>query len=150
MKRNNSPDTFLSDDEKQIVEQAVSSAEKITSAEIKLIILRHCWIDIRTKAERLLFKNGLDKTEDRNCVLIVLVTTNREFTIFGDKGIHEKAGESFWTDIRDVMISNFSENRFGDGLSAGIRRIGDKLAEFFPLKPDDVNEIPDEISYEDH
>ena len=45
------------------------------------------------------------------------------------------------------MISNFKENKFAEGLIAGILKCGDKLKEYFPYQNDDVNELSDEISF---
>ena len=42
---------------------------------------------------------------------------------------------------------NFKENKFAEGLIAGILKCGDKLKEYFPYQNDDVNELSDEISF---
>ena len=73
-KRSGKIEKFLTKDEKAMVEQAIADSEKLTGAEIKVIILRHCWVDIRDKALQLFRKYELDKTQERNCVLILLVT----------------------------------------------------------------------------
>jgi len=33
------------------------------------------------------------------------------------------------------------------GFVLGIEKVGEKLKEFFPYQEDDINELPDEISY---
>jgi uncharacterized membrane protein len=149
MKRNTHPDKFFNSAEKEQIDRAVELAEKSTSAEIKLIVLRHCWLDIKRKAAELFKKYGLDKTQQRNAVLILLITTNHEFLIYGDEGIHQKVGQSFWDDVKDTMTSHFQQNEFGTGLQLGIGRIGEKLGTYFPYQSDDTNEISNEISYEE-
>ncbi|HUT37060.1 MAG TPA: TPM domain-containing protein [Planctomycetota bacterium] len=148
MERSSSPDRFLTHTERVQVEAAVAEAELRTSAEVKLVIARYCWSDIRAKAAAVFRKLGLDKTAERNAVLILLVTTNREFLIHGDEGIHQKVGQGFWDDVRGVMEEHFREGRFGEGLAEGIRRIGGKLADHFPRHAEDKNEIPDEVAFE--
>lgn len=128
------------------MKSAVERAEKLTSGEIKLVLVRHCWSDIRAKAARIFQKCGLHKTEQRNCVMIMLVLTNREFLLYGDEGIHEKVGQDFWDDVRDRMLEKFKQDRFGDGLAEGIELVGKKLAKFFPPLTRDKNEISDEIA----
>jgi len=149
MKRNTKPEHFFTPEEKTVIEAAVETAERATSAEIKLIVLRHCWQDIQAKAAELFRKHRLYETQDRNAVLILLVTTNREFLIHGDEGIHTKVDASFWDDVKDLMQRHFRSNDFGTGLKLGIEKIGEKLAAFYPCRADDVNEIDNGIAYED-
>jgi uncharacterized membrane protein len=148
-RRSTNPRSFLSPVESDLVTEAIGQAERRTSAEIKLVIVRHCWTDIRRKAAKVFRKLGLDKTEQRNCALIMLVTTNREFLIYGDEGIHQKVGQDFWDDVRDAMKAKFREGLIGEGLQQGIRLIGEKLAHFFPYRPGDKDEISDKVAYEE-
>ncbi len=149
MKRSDNPKHFLSPEERLLIETAVSVAEKKTSAEIKVVIARYCWRDIHEKAIKIFSKYELHKTEQRNCVLILLVLANREFLIFGDKGIHEKAGQELWDDARDKMRELFRQDKFGDGLAVGVETVGQKLIQFFPYEEDDRNEISNEVAYEE-
>lgn len=149
MKRANHPHTFFTSAEQVQIGAAIAQAEQATSAEIKLIVLRHCWLDIRQKAVDLFKKHGLDKTQQHNAVMILLVTTNREFLIYGDEGIHQQVGQSFWDDVKEVMQGHFCRGEFGAGLAVGIERIGEKLHAYFPCQADDINEIDNGIAYED-
>jgi len=106
------------------------AAEKKTSAEIKVVIARHCWGNIQAKAMKIFAKHNLHETAQRNCVLILLVIANRDFVIFGDKGIHEKAGQELWDSVRNKMGEFFRQDKFGDGLAAGVQAVGEKLIEF--------------------
>lgn len=144
-KRGSRPERFLDPDEKEQIEAAIREAERHTSAEIKLVLVRHCWGDIREKAASIFEKHGLHRTKERNAVLILLVTTNRELLIYGDEGIHEKVGQSLWDDVLDQMLAEFRRDDFATGLTLGVKRIGEKLTEFFPPRGDDVNEIADEV-----
>jgi len=148
MRRSTNPKKFLTPAESALVESAIEQAETRTSAEIKLVIVRHCWDDIPYKAAKIFKKFGLDKTEQRACVLILLVVTNREFLIYGDRGIHEKVGQDFWDDVRNIMAAQFKQDEFGQGLCRGINLIGEKLVAHFPCQPEDRNEIGNEIDYE--
>ena len=149
MSRSINPEDFLAPHEKEMIDVAISTAEEGTSAEIKLVLVKHCWSTPEDKAANLFIKNNLHKTGDRNCVMIMLVLTNREFVIFGDVGIDQKVGQDFWNDTKDLMVSYFKQNEFGNGLAKGIDKIGEKLQKFFPYKSDDKDEVSNEISYED-
>ena len=149
MERPANPDRYLTLEERDRLEAAVAEVEQATSAELKVVIVRHCWDDIRRKAGRIFRKLGLDQTEQRNCALLMLVTTDREFLIYGDEGIHAHVGLDFWDDVRDAMASHFRMDEMGEGLCTGVRLIGGKLAAHFPWSPGDANELPDEVAYED-
>lgn len=47
------------------------------------------------------------------------------------------------------MIEYFKKEEYGAGLVAGIKKCGEKLAEFFPPVDNDIDELPNEIAYED-
>lgn len=149
MKRSPNPENFLTAPEASLVDNAIKEAEGNTSAEIKLVVVRHCWDSLYKKAARIFKKLELQNTEQRNCVLVLLSTANREFLIYGDKGIHEKVGQGFWDDVRTEMLEKFRLDEFGQGIADGIRAIGEKLCEHFPKETNDQNEVPNEIAYED-
>jgi uncharacterized membrane protein len=148
MKRSSNPDKFFSKAELSAIDQAIKQAESRTSAEIKLFLSRYCWTDIRQKAAGVFKKLGMYKTSQHNGVLILLILTNREFLIYGDQGIYEKVGQNFWDDVRTTMLSYFRKDCFGEGICEGIKLTGEKLAQYFPYKSNDINEISNEVEYE--
>jgi uncharacterized membrane protein len=133
---------------RDVVSATVSLAEKKTAAEIKVVVLNYCWVDIREKARVLFFRHGLQKTKNRNAVMIVLVLKNREFLVYGDKGIHEKVTDEFWLHTRDSMLSSFQKGDIVEGLCHGVQLVGEKLALYFPYQHNDENELSDEVIYE--
>ena len=46
-----------------------------------------------------------------------------------------------------TMSGYFKENKFAEGLISGIKMAGEKLKAHFPYKKDDINELPDDISF---
>jgi len=89
----------------------------------------------------------MTKTKDRNGVMIFIGLASRRFAIRGDKGSHERVPDGFWDDIARQMTQDFKKDLFADGIVKAIHRIGEKLQQYFPFERDDVNELPDEISY---
>ena len=147
-KRPSRAEKFLSPEEKKRVESAIRVTEEKTSAEIKLVLVSHCWGDIWDKAGAIFRKRGLHRTQERNAVLILLVTANRELLIYGDEGIYQKVAQPLWDDVKDEMVREFKKDDFVAGLTLGVERIGEKLSEFFPPRADDINEIPDTVVHE--
>ena len=147
MTRTTNPKKFLSEVESARINSAIKEAESKTSGEIKVVLARHCWGKMETKASKIFRELGLDKTKERNCVLILFIVTNREFLIHGDQDIHERVGQGFWNDIRDTMTAAFKQDEFGEGVSRGVCLIGERLSQYFPYQRDDTDEISDEIVY---
>jgi len=75
---------------------------------------------------------------------------DHKFAILGDEGINKVVEDGFWNDVKDLMLNFFREGRIAEGLEQGIQRCGEKLKFYFPYQTDDINEIPDDISYEDN
>lgn len=138
---------FLSRLDENRIKEAISRAEKETSGEIRLhvdpsVVKK----DPMEKALDIFYKIGMDKTRDRNGVLIYISTKEQYVTIIGDEGIHKIVGPDFWKEEVELITSRFRENRFTEGLVEAIERIGQKLKQYFPYRSDDINELPDEIS----
>ena len=87
------------------------------------------------------------ETKDRNGVLIYLSVNDRKFAIIGDGGINKVVPEGFWNEIKEMMIGHFIKGEFAIGLINGIEKAGEQLKQYFPWQENDINELPDEISY---
>lgn len=142
--------TILNREEDRRVVEAIKQAERNTSGEIKVHIENRCKGDVEERSLVVFNKLKLNETKLRNGVLIYLAVRDHKFAILGDEGINNVVGQGFWNDVKDLMLSQFKEGRFADGLEQGIQRCGEKLKTYFPYQSDDINEIPDEISYENN
>jgi len=91
----------------------------------------------------------MQKTELRNGVLFYLAVADRKFAILGDAGINQKVPANFWDEIKNDVIAHFKEGDFVGGLSQGIIKAGEQLKAHFPYQEDDVNELDNEISFDD-
>ncbi|OQX80097.1 MAG: hypothetical protein B6D61_02475 [Bacteroidetes bacterium 4484_249] len=140
---------YFTKEEKEDITFAIKNAELDTSGEIRVHIENTCKGDAKDQAAFIFKKLKMHKTELRNGVLFYLAVKNRKFAILGDIGINQKVPENFWDDIRDTMLDHFRDNNFVDGLVEGIAMAGKQLKEHFPYQSDDVNELPDDISFGD-
>jgi len=137
---------FKKEEEARIV-AAIKEAEHRTSGEIRVHLTKRYWGNILSAAARRFRKLKMDKTEQRNGVLLFLVPSRKEFAILGDEGINEKVPEHFGEDVRDLMEKYFQEEKYEEGVCRGIHLIGQKLKAYFPWQEDDKNELSDDISY---
>ncbi|MCB9799466.1 MAG: TPM domain-containing protein [Candidatus Omnitrophica bacterium] len=147
IQRSANPLWFFSKKEKEQIVEAIRSAEKKTSGEIRVHLERKARPDIFKHAAERFEKLGMVRTESRNGVLIFMGIKSKRFVILGDKGINEKVPQGFWDEIVALMGEQFRKDHFADGLCDGIEKIGEKLAFYFPYQRDDRNELSDEISY---
>ena len=72
---------------------------------------------------------------------------DRKFAIIGDVGINHKVPAGFWDNIKTDMENHFRQGAFVEGLVHGITMSGNQLKTHFPHAVNDVNELPDEISF---
>ncbi|MBN1569819.1 MAG: TPM domain-containing protein [Acidobacteria bacterium] len=91
------------------------------------------------------YASGLYRTRDSNGVEIYLSSFEREVVVIGDRAIHEKMGNQHWQDIRDLIILGIRKGDARGGICAAIESCGRVLAEYFPPRPDDVNELSNRV-----
>ena len=141
------PSDFLSKNDKALITNAIKNAELNTSGEIRVHLENKCKTDVLDRAAYIFEKLAMHKTEKRNGVLFYLAVNNKKFAILGDAGINKVTPENFWENIKETMLSYFKEEEFANGLEKGIKMAGERLKEHFPHRSDDINELPDEISF---
>lgn len=137
---------FLTENDEQEIIEAIRTAEEKTSGEIRIHIEAHTEIDPFERALELFHLLKMDNTKLQNGVLIYLAVVDKTFVIYGDKGIHEKVGSTFWDSTKTIMQEHFKKGHFKEGLIAGVLSAGKELATYFPWHPQDNNELPNKIS----
>src|SRR4051812_44197366 len=82
------------------VEDAVRAAERRTSGEVRVAIVRFLfWGQVQRAAERAFLRLGMARTGERNGVLIFVAPRQRQFAVIGDVAIHQKVAPTFWSDV---------------------------------------------------
>ena len=139
---------FTEELQKQVV-AAIETAELNTSGEVRVHLDDKCKGEVLDRAAYVFEKLEMHKTEQRNGVLFYLAVQDKKFAILGDAGINQKVPENFWEEIKSEVIENFKKGDFAEGLSSGIIKAGEQLKAHFPYQEDDVNELDNEISFDD-
>lgn len=137
---------FTLEQEAEIVE-AIGLAEKKTSAELRVHADRYCKSDPINKAANVFKRLKMNRTEDKNGVLIYISIEDKKFAIIGDAGINELVPENFWESTRDEMLVEFKRDNMVGGIKKGIEEAAEQLAKHFPYKANDKNELSNDISY---
>ncbi len=141
------PEKFFTKEDQQLIIQAIQSAEKNTSGEIRVHLEASCKEDVMDRAAFIFEKLKMHETKLRNGVLFYLAIKDQKFAILGDAGINKVTPDDFWESIKTEMLTYFVEGKFSEGLERGIELAGEALKSYFPYQSDDVNELSDEISF---
>lgn len=141
---------FLATLDHQRIVDAIATAEKMTSGEIRVHIQPRAHGEIRAVAERTFERLGMTKTVLRNGVLLFIACEEQRFVILGDKGINEKAPAGFWDEIAAKLTIRFQSGEFTDGIVEAIHSAGEELRHDFPRAEADVDELTNEINIDHH
>ena len=137
---------FLSKLEHDQIVAAIREAESKTSGEIRVYIQRgKLKTDPLISAQKKFRRLRMDKTSERNAVLIFIAPRAHKFAVVGDKAIHEKCGEQFWQQVVDGMREHFQKEKFSRAIVEGIEEVGKLLSTHFPRTATPSNELPDDV-----
>ncbi len=138
---------FLTEQEEEEVVEAIRQAEKKTSGEIRVHIEKSSKGDIWKRAMEVFHLLKMDNTKQDNGVLIYVAIDDRNFVIYGDKGINDVVPPDFWESTKDEIVAEFKKGNFKQGLINGINRAGHELQAHFPWdEGTDENQLSDKIS----
>jgi len=135
--------------EKEIVDlvEVIKIAENQSTGEIRLHIDSSAEKENVEVAFEVFQRLEMYKTKDRNAVLFHVNFNQRYLTIIGDEGIHQKVCQSFWDKIHSEVITQFVQGKYFFGLKEAIFKTGKELKKYFPVKEENPNELPDEITF---
>ena len=137
---------LLSDGDFEAVAHAVAEAEGRTSAEIRVHLDHSCPGDALPRAIKVFERLGMHKTTARNGALLYVSVTDRKLAVIGDKGIHERVGETYWRGLAEAVLLRMRQQQPRHGLIHAVSELGAALGRHFPRRPDDRNERPDDVS----
>ncbi|HVF73236.1 MAG TPA: TPM domain-containing protein [Chthoniobacterales bacterium] len=128
------------------IAQAIKEAEAKSSGQIRVFLQRGTFDeDALVRAQKKFLQLGMDKTQERNAVLIFVAPRVQRFAVVGDEGIHQKCGEQFWQELVERMRQHFLREEFSDAVVEAIESTGALLARYFPRTGGSSNELPDEV-----
>lgn len=138
--------TFSKEEQQRIVD-AIRHAELATSGEIRLHIEPGTSLNPVERAKEVFEQLGMGNTELKNGVLFYLAIEDRKLAIIGDSGIHQKVGDNFWQEEKELMVNHFLKGDYTTGICKAIEQVGEKLKLHFPFQQTDTNELSNDISF---
>ena len=142
-----SPEKSFTKEQKEAMVAAIQQAEKDTSGEIRVHIENRRKIKVLDRAADVFAELKMHKTALRNGVLIYVALLDHQLAILGDAGINSKVPAGFWDSIKTNMIEKFKQGLITEGICEAVLAAGEQLKAYFPYQDDDVNELPDDISF---
>jgi uncharacterized membrane protein len=140
---------FFTNDEEQQIMLAIKTAERESSGEIRVFVESNCVGTIEKRTVEVFKKLKMQRTRERNGVLVYVATDSRHFSVFGDEGIHKKMGSQFWTSEAATFKEALGNGNMIGGICQVVLDIGEGLKTHFPHQSDDKNELSDKPVYGD-
>lgn len=100
---------------------------------------------VNQRAVRHFIESGVYNTKERNGVLIFISSLERRVEIVADRGLSAKIPKNQWDHIVAHIVDGIHTNQLAKHLSEAILECGKLMSEHFPVQPDDVNELDDNI-----
>ena len=100
---------------------------------------------VHRRAAAAFIDNRVHRTRDASGVLILLSLFERRVEILADEGIHAKVGVDGWQSHVKLIVEGMKTGSPAAGIIACIDLIGKELTDMVPIKPDDENELSNEV-----
>ena len=93
-------------------------------------------------------ERGVYRTRDQSGVLIFIAEAERQVVVLGDEGIDRVIADDAWEVYVNRLRGALKDGRGHEELLAVLRDVGAILAEKFPPRADDTNELSNEVVVE--
>lgn len=100
---------------------------------------------VRRAALQQFLAHGLHTTQHRTGVLIFAALSDHQVEIIADEGIHGCVDREVWAKAVDALTEQLRAGQAAEGFEAAIGIVGDVLAEHFPPRPKNVDELPNRV-----
>ncbi|MEW9838464.1 TPM domain-containing protein [Mesorhizobium marinum] len=112
---------------------------------IRLAPRRWQYMRAHENALKQFYSRNVHLTTQRTGVLIFVSLAERYAEVVADAGINSKVPQDIWDSIVAGLIDDAGNDRLASGFVTAIAAVGALLAEHFPIRADDVNELDDHL-----
>lgn len=99
--------------------------------------------EVFERALRAFREMAVSRTAERTGILILVSLLERRVQVLADSGINARVRPGTWDEAVGIVLAGIRAGDLCRGLCDAIERCGEILAREFPIRPDDVNELPD-------
>ncbi|GAA0207985.1 putative membrane protein [Brevundimonas nasdae] len=100
---------------------------------------------VRRAALQQFLAHGVHVTRERTGVLIFAALEEHQVELIADEAIHAVVAADHWADAVAALLREIGAARPAAGFEAAIALCGQVLAQHFPPRPDNPNELPDHL-----
>lgn len=141
---------YLSADELKRISDRIAEIEKLTRGEIRISLKDHKgYLETDLSSWDLALQEfyalGMDKTDEKTGVLIMITFREHEFSIIADEGVNSKIIGEKWEEISSGMCKLFKNGSYCEGILFALNEIAVILIKEFPVREGDVNELSNDI-----
>ena len=97
--------------------------------------------EVKEAAMTNFFNHDLYRTRDETGVLVLISVFERRVWVLADRGINAKVDKGRWDGIVAHIVAGIKNGRQADAICEAVGQVGGILAEHFPVREDDVNEL---------
>lgn len=101
--------------------------------------------EVEEKALVSFVEQGLHHTRDNTGILILICLFEHRVEVLADRGINALVPKDTWQEIVAIVTDGLRRGQACDALCRAIDRCGEILAEQFPVREDDTDELPNLI-----
>lgn len=156
MKTYNDALNFLTQEQRNEIEDSISRAESMTSGEIRVLVVAASSVvpklgkkdqkeALRRRAIREFLKLGIHNTKDKTGVLLMVSIEERMVQVLAGNGINSVVPENTWSSMVHLITEGIKAGNPSRGIATAVADIGKMLSEKFPIKPDDSNELSNAV-----
>ena len=100
---------------------------------------------VRRAAMQQFLAHGLHTTQDRTGVLIFAALSDRQVEVIADEAIHGRVDRDVWAQAVDALTRAMRAGRPAEGFEAAVALTGGVLADHFPPRPRNPDELPNRL-----
>jgi uncharacterized membrane protein len=133
------------------IEAAIREVESKHAGEVRFAVetsfdIAELWHEVtpRQRALQVFGHLGVWDTQHNAGVLIYVLMADRDVEIVADRGIAARVSAAEWEAVCREIEGHYQNDRFAEGSVAGIRRVGELLAKYFPNAGGDRDELPNQ------
>jgi putative membrane protein len=113
---------------------------------LRLLLSERVRAETVDRAAKLAFlEQGLTRTRDRTGILIFVSLLEHRVEVLADTGIDAQVPEGTWDGVVNTILEGIRSRQAETGLVDAIRICGDLLADRFPPREDDTDELSNEL-----
>jgi uncharacterized membrane protein len=117
--------------ERAAIARAIAQAEDGTSGRIAVRIVPDAAVDPIERAKHEFGRVGLHRHDRANAALILVAPNARSFAVIGDRALHERVGDEFWSDVVRDGQPYFARGDVAEGVIHVVVRLGEAFKAHF-------------------